>query len=163
MNARVPDDVRELLAEHRAAEEARLRQERKAARKQRAAERKHQRDNERIARALLAFARDLASEGLVPPEGVEIFRSHVGRFTNSAAVWPRGKLAMATGSYMGGGVWKGRKPRAFAMAPQSLLRAIAGAVEDGTVWEHIRRAVAPAASVTGSRSGARRTTRRAKR
>ena len=75
------------------------------------------------------------------PSGVEVFRSHRGRFTNSAHVDPNGELGVGTGSYMGGGCWRGHQPEAFVNAPEDLLRELAAAIESGAVWEHVRRAI----------------------
>lgn len=140
MDIHIPADVRELLVQHRARVNERQRRERRARRDARAAERKRRRGNTEIAKSLLAFAQELAATGVLPSSGVEIFRSHRGRFTNGAHVYPDGPLCVWTGSYMGGGSWRGRKPRDFAAASDALLRELVGAIETGAIWDHVRKA-----------------------
>lgn len=138
MQSQIPEHVRQLLVEHRAREEENERREREVDRRARAAEQQRQRRNAQLAKPVLAFARKLAETGLLPSSGIEIFRSHTGRFTNGAHVYPDGSLCVWTGSYMGGGSWRGRTPGDFAPASDRLLRELAHEVERGTVWEHIR-------------------------
>lgn len=140
MQSQIPEDVRQILVEHRAREEKRERREREAHRRARAEEQQKRRRNARLAKRILAFARTLAATGLLPSSGVEIFRSHTGRFTNGAHVYPDGSLCVWTGSYLGGGSWRGREPRDFAAASEAVLPQIVSAIETETIWDHVRNA-----------------------
>jgi hypothetical protein len=138
MHITIPADVRELLVQHQARMKERQRRERHARREALATERERRRVNKQLAESVLAFAHELAATGLLPSSGVEIFRSHRGRFTNAAHVYPDGALCVWTGSYMGGGSWRGRKPADFAAASETLLHEVVRVIETGAVWDHIR-------------------------
>lgn len=148
MATRIPDEVRALLEQHRAREDERHRREREARRQARAAERELRRRNASSAERILEFARSLAASGLVPAHGIEIFRSHTGRFTNGVQVRRSGALCIWRGCYMGGGTWRGQDPHDFATVPEPLVRAIVSAIESDEVWDHVRADV--------QRRGARR-------
>ncbi len=139
MQNQIPDDVRQLLVRHRAREEQQEHREQRELRRERAAELQRRQRKVRLAERILPFARKLASTGLLPSSGVEIFRSRTGRFTSGARVYPDGALGVWTGSYMGGGSWRGRKPADFAAASEALLREVASAIETRAVCDHVRR------------------------
>ncbi len=67
----------------------------------------------RLAARAVRFAVDLASSGVVPARGAEVFRGgfHT-RFTGTVRVLPTGALSIGYGSYMGGGCWEGSEPSA---------------------------------------------------
>lgn len=135
----VPEDVAELLTRasedaHAARHAKRLRDEAEAR-----AERERRDSLRGDARRVLDWAHELAGAGLVPPDGVRIFRRAGGRERVTVSALPSGALrVMHVCSPFGGSNIVAATEDDLVALRGELVRDVLSAIETGAVWGYVR-------------------------
>jgi hypothetical protein len=93
------------------------------------------------ARRALSFARALASELSLPPDGLEIFAAHRGRLVTRVRVRPDGTLFVqhVVRPFGGFHVLATRESELLDNTPAAFIHTLATAIDSGDVWTHVRR------------------------
>lgn len=140
MDIDIPPDVPELVARTRREVLARRGQVAALETKKARAAAFERADAFEPARRALAFARGLASELALPPDGLEIFVAHRGRSVTRVRVRQDGTLSVQHVVPPLGGfrVRATREADLLDHTPADFIHALARAIDSGDVWQHVR-------------------------
>ncbi len=139
MRIDIPPDVRELAARKKREGLARRARSTAAAAEEARTRAHEQAQALEPARRVLRFARALAAELALPPDGLEIFSECRGRCVTRVRVLPDGALSVhhVVQPFAAFHIHATDEAQ-LARAPLALLRALSAAVESGGVWDSAR-------------------------